>query len=67
VLPRLLLRVRRAFKILPFEVEPQDPDIEGRTNTAQWHQMLADIRSRSPDTERRLRQAEAALNRLTLN
>jgi hypothetical protein len=67
VLPRLMLRVRRALKIIPFEVETEDPEIEGRQITAQWHQMLADIRHRTPDTERRLRQAEAALNRLTLN
>lgn len=60
VTPRLLLRLRKSLKRLEFhagrlpERQSAEPD---------WHAMLQ--RAEAADRDRRLAEAEAALNRLT--
>ncbi|HWA18167.1 MAG TPA: hypothetical protein VG757_04165 [Devosia sp.] len=66
MVPRLLVRVRKALKRLP-SAEPIDPDIEGPAITAEWQNMIARVAYKSRERERRLVSAERALNRLGLH
>jgi len=66
VLPRLVLRVRRAVRRLKVG-EPQQTDLSGVDNRERWQAMLSEIDERGRAAERRLAEAEQALNRLGLN
>jgi hypothetical protein len=66
VLPRLVLRVRRAVRRLKV-TEPQQSDLSGLDNRERWQAMLSEIDERGRAAERRLAEAEQALNRLGLN
>ena len=66
MVPRLLVRVRKALKRLP-SVEPRDPAIEGPAIAAEWQNMIARVAHKSRERERRLESAERALNRLGLH
>lgn len=67
MLPRLVVRMRKALKRLPLEPTAPDPAVEGPAIAAQWRQMLADANAPVRETERRLQRAEDALNRLRLS
>jgi hypothetical protein len=58
VLPRLVLRMRRAVRRLQREGEQIDP--AGADNSARWQAMLSEIDERDRALERRLRDAERA-------
>ena len=66
MLPRLVLRVRRAVRRLKV-TEPQQSDLSGLDNRERWQAMLSEIDERGRAAERRLAEAEQALNRLGLN
>ncbi|HVX72856.1 MAG: hypothetical protein ACTHKD_14750 [Devosia sp.] len=66
MLPRLVLRVRRAVRRLKV-AEPQQSDLSGLDNRERWQAMLSEIDERGRAAERRLAEAEQALNRLGLN
>jgi len=65
VLPRLVLRMRRAVRRL--QRDGEDLDLSGADNSARWQAMLSEISERDRAVERRLSDAERALNRLDLN
>lgn len=67
MLPRLVLRMRKALKRLPLEPEVPDPAVEGPQIEAQWQRMLARTHFPQRETEKRLQRAEDALNRLRLS
>jgi hypothetical protein len=67
MLPRLVLRMRKALKRLPLEPVAPDPAVEGPAIRAQWEHMLANANAPVRETERRLKRAEDALNRLRLS
>ena len=66
MVPRMVVRVRKAVRRLALRprllAEPSGAD-----NEANWRQMLSELDARDRDAERRLAEAEAALNRLTLS
>ena len=62
MLPRLLVRVRRSLRRL--EAREDEVDLSGAENRARWQQMLSEISERDRLVERRLADAERALNRL---
>jgi hypothetical protein len=66
VVPRLIVRVRKALTRLP-AIEPEDPDREGPAIAAEWQEMIARVAWRAREGELRLKSAEKALNRLGLN
>ena len=66
MLPRLVLRVRRAVRRLKVR-EPQQTDLSGVDNRERWQAMLSEIDERGRAAERRLAEAEQALNRLGLD
>lgn len=66
MLPRLVLRVRKAFKRLPMAMG-QPAETEGPEISAEWRNMLETIEAEAAATERRLARAESALNRLSLS
>lgn len=65
MLPRLVLRMRRAVRRL--QRDGDDLDLSGAENHARWQAMLSEIDERDRALERRLSDAERALNRLDLN
>ena len=65
MLPRLVLRVRRAVRRL--QRDGEEIDDSGADNSARWQAMLSEINERDRALERRLSEAERALNRLHLN
>jgi len=65
VLPRLVLRVRRAVRRL--KVRAGDVELSGAQNQARWDAMLYEMDERRRAAERRLAEAERALNRLGSN
>jgi hypothetical protein len=65
VLPRLVLRVRRAVRRL--KVRAGDVELSGAQNQARWDAMLYEMDERRRAAERRLAEAEQALNRLGSN
>jgi tRNA U34 5-carboxymethylaminomethyl modifying enzyme MnmG/GidA len=65
VLPRLVLRMRRAVRRL--QRNGENLDLIGAANSARWKAMLSEIDERDRALERRLTEAEQALNRLDLN
>jgi len=66
VLPRLVLRMRKAVRRLSRQDEDL-PDFSGAENEARWQAMLSELEARDRAAERRLAAAERALNRLGLN
>ena len=65
MLPRLVLRMRRAVRRL--QREGQLESLSGADNSERWQAMLSEINERDRALERRLSEAERALNRLDLN
>ncbi len=65
MLPRLVLRMRRAVRRL--QRDGEEIDDSGADNSARWQAMLSEIDERDRALERRLRDAERALNSLDLN
>ena len=66
MLPRLVLRVRKAVRRLRVGVGDEE-HLSGADNQARWDAMLYKIDARSREAERRLAEAERALNRLGRN
>ena len=65
MLPRVVLRVRKAVRQLARREETAD--LSGAQNEASWHNMLDRVEQRDREIESRLARAERALNRLTLS
>jgi hypothetical protein len=66
VLPRLVLRVRRAVRRLRARADGVEY-LSGVETQARWDAMLYEMDERRRATERRLAEAEQALNRLSLD
>jgi hypothetical protein len=66
VLPRLVVNVRKAVRRLTARAAEQE-EVSGAENQARWRAMLSEIEYRDRAHERRLAEAERALNRLSLN
>ena len=66
MLPRLAVRVRRAVRRLKGRAD-EEVEVSGVHNEARWQEMLSQLEARDRDIEQRLAEAEAALNRLSLN
>ena len=65
MLPQFVLRMRRAVRRL--RRGQAEIDLTGAENRARWAAMLSEIEARDRAAERRLAEAERALNRLNLN
>ena len=65
MLPQFVLRVRRAVR--RFRRGSADFDLTGAENRARWAAMLSEMEARDRAAERRLADAERALNRLNLS
>jgi hypothetical protein len=66
VLPRLVLRVRKAVRRLTVQDGHED-GLSGAETQARWDAMLYEMDERNREAERRLAAAERALNRLSLD
>ena len=66
MLPRLVLRVRKAVRRLK-ALDGIEGDVSGADNRERWRAMLSEMDERGRAAERRLAEAEQALNRLGLN
>jgi hypothetical protein len=66
VLPRLVLRVRKAVRRLGVQDSDED-GLSGAETQARWDAMLYEMDERNREAERRLAAAERALNRLSLD
>ena len=66
MLPRLVLRVRRAVRRLKVRAGDVE-ELSGAQNQARWDAMLYEMDERRRAAERRLAEAEQALNRLGSN
>ena len=66
MLPRLVLRVRKAVRRIAGPAD-EVSDLSGAENRARWSAMISSIDERDRATERRLAEAERALNRLNHN
>ena len=66
VLPRLVLRVRKAVRRLKARAD-DGQDLSGAATQARWQAMLYEMDARNREAERRLAEAERALNRLGRN
>jgi hypothetical protein len=64
MLPRMVLRVRRAVRRLA--PRPEELASTGQENQASWDRMLSRCGRVETDTERRLKAVERELNRLGL-
>ena len=67
VLPRLVVRVRRAVRRLKRRADFDLSELSGARNEAHWQDMLSEIEARDRAAEDRLAAAERALNRLNLH
>ena len=65
MLPQFVLRVRKVVRRLRHGHAGMD--LTGAENRARWEAMLSEIDARDRAAERRLAEAERALNRLNLN
>lgn len=65
MLPRLVVRVRRVVQHLT-GLDGHEPELSGERNVESWDNMMAQVRGRDREYERRMRRAEQALNRLSL-
>jgi len=66
VLPRLVVSVRKAVRRLR-SAETDGQELSGAETQARWDLMLYEMDERGREAERRLAEAERALNRLSLN
>ena len=66
MLPRLVLRVRKAVRRLGVQDGDED-GLSGAETQARWDAMLYEMDERNREAERRLAAAERALNRLSLD
>ena len=66
VLPRLVLRMRKAVRQLRARTG-NEQDLSGTATQARWQAMLYEMDARNREAERRLAGAERALNRLGRN
>ena len=66
MLPRLVLRVRKAVRRLKARANDEQ-DLSGAATQARWQAMLYEMDARNREAERRLAEAERALNRLGRN
>ena len=66
VLPRLVLRMRKAVRRLRARTG-NEQDLSGAATQARWQAMLYEMDARNREAERRLAEAERALNRLGRN
>ena len=64
VLPRMVLRVRKAVRHLAGLGEDEF-ELTGERNEQSWYDMLERVQYGDRERERRIRQAERALNRLS--
>ena len=64
MLPRLVLRMRKAVRRMKAR-NADDVGLSGDETQARWHAMLDEIDAKSREVERRLAEAERALNRLS--
>jgi hypothetical protein len=64
VLPRVVLRVRRAVRRWS---RPEESAISGPETEASWQRMLARMKPRETEAERRMAEIERELNRLGLD
>jgi hypothetical protein len=67
VLPRLVVRVRRAVRRLKRRADVDLSELSGARNEVHWQDMLSEIEARDRAAEDRLAAAERALNRLNLH
>ncbi len=65
MLPRWVVRVRRAVRHLT-GLDGDEAELAGERIEQSWYDMMARMRSRDREVERRLNRAERALNRLSL-
>ena len=66
MLPRLVLRVRKAVRRLRVQ-DGDEQDLSGAETQARWDAMLYEMDERRRASERRLAEAERALNSLRLD
>jgi hypothetical protein len=66
LLPRVIVRVRKAVRRLARR-SGDEAVLSGAETEARWHAMIYQIGERDREAERRLADAERALNRLSLN
>ena len=66
MLPRLVVRVRKAVRRLR-SAEIDEHELSGAETQARWDAMLYEMDERGREAERRLAEAERALNRLSLS
>lgn len=67
VLPRLVVRMRRAVRRLKARMDSDPSELSGAHNEAHWQDVLSEIEARDRAAEDRLAAAERALNRLRLH
>lgn len=67
MLPRMLVRVKKAVRRLARRPEIVEEEPTGAETEAQWQEMLYRIEQANRESEQRLAAAERALNRLNLN
>ena len=65
LLPRLLLRLKRAVQRSP--LDGRDSGYSGEETTLRWYAVMAEMHRLDEEAERRMRRAEEALNRLDMN
>ena len=61
----MVLRVKKAVRRLA--LRPKSLEQSGASTQADWDAMISRMEARDSETERRLAQAERALNKLTLS
>ena len=66
MLPRLVLRVRKVVRRIA-DPAGDGSDLSGAENRARWQAMISGLHERDRAAERRLAEAERALNRLNRN
>lgn len=66
MIPLLVVRVRRAVRRVK-QQSGLEAELSGAETEARWEAMLSETRARDREVERRLAEAEDALNRLRLN
>ncbi len=67
MLPRMLVRVKKAVRRLARRPDETVIEPTGAETEAQWREMLYRLDQANRESERRLDAAERALNRLSLN
>jgi hypothetical protein len=65
VLPRILLRLKRVIR--RSVLDGRDSGFSGEETAKRWYATMAAVHRPDREAEQRLKRAEQALNRLTLN